>query len=86
MFTSDAVSFLQLFFNMLVSMFSITIPGTNITFLGLALSVFATTVVIGIAKQFISFGISEFGSGVRDLYSVDSDRSVNNDYYSKKGK
>lgn len=58
MFTSFASSFLVQLFNSVFQMFQITIPGTTITFWGLALGLFATFVVLSVLKQFTGLGLS----------------------------
>lgn len=58
MFTSNATSFLTLFFTKTYQLFSVTIPGTNITFFQFFGGLFATTIVIGVIKTFLGFGVS----------------------------
>lgn len=63
MFTSNATSFLTLFFTKTYQLFCVTIPGTNITFFQFFGGLFATTIVIGVIKTFLGFGVSASVSG-----------------------
>lgn len=83
MFTSDASAILKNLFDNLLRLFQITIPGTNVSFIGLGLGMLATIFVISIFKNVLSMvtgiaSVTELLGGGKSNFGSDSTTKFEN--------
>ncbi len=84
MFTSFASSFLVALFSSVFQLFQLTVPGTTITFWGLALGLFATFVVLSVLKQFTGLGLSTARGPSKQSQRGGNNRSIKVDQSRKR--